>query len=387
MSAHQVLEHLAPKSLQDLVVRYYAGERISVLMKEFHITCPPSELYLHLPPEPTEHDCSLCGTPLLINRRSRTSIRWKKASPAYCPKCGHEASSDCRCLACKISQKHKKEETQKLEQLAILNFCTELWSYEPIDVAFQQLSAEEAIALLSLVRCGEWIDENSIGSLHDKDIPFAPMKADFKNSLLNTLLASGLIAPIPDSPSSAFVIKHGKVVSWKPDEAKWHLLFPAPPKFIQQLESLVDSRNWPDGWLTACFHLWRQLAAAECWEFCAYSVAQRSLPMPGNTALTSLIDNLLRNYSVAQCYQLIWSSASDATDYKARKRITTQHAANYLIGACQRRADRSRAEGWTIKGFRRNFQLPRSQVSHVLHDVFLKHGITGFITPPRIDRI
>jgi hypothetical protein len=49
-----------------------------------------------------------------------------------------------------------------------------------------------------------------------------------------------------------------------------------------------------------------------------------------------------------------------------------------MIGLCQRRADHIRAEGWTIKGFHRNHDLRQTQISYLLHDLFLKHGEEGF---------
>jgi hypothetical protein len=151
---------------------------------------------------------------------------------------------------------------------------------------------------------------------------------------------------------------------------------------MNELEEVIASSVWPQDWHSECVEFWHTLAAAECWEFCEYSLGSRNLPMPGATALSALIENLLRDFSVSQCYQLIWASAGNTTDYRVRKGISAPHAANHFIGACQRSADRSRAEGWTIKGFRRNFQLGRSQISHVLHDVFLKHGEAGFFSCP-----
>lgn len=53
-----------------------------------------------------------------------------------------------------------------------------------------------------------------------------------------------------------------------------------------------------------------------------------------------------------------------------------------MIGECQRWADRARAENWEVKPFKRNFNLPRSSISHVFFDVFLKIGEDGFDCVP-----
>ena len=252
------------------------------------------------------------------------------------------------------------------------------WGEHDLETEPAQLDAGAAIALISLIRCGGWIGEATIGSLQDSEIPFSPREILFRHLLITVLLEKRLIAPSINSPKHAFRLPPNKNPGWDPEAVYWSVLLPDPPSFIQQLERLVASSDWPSGWRDDCSKLWQQLAVAECWEFCAYSIAQRNLPMPGAAALTTLFNNLLRDFSVSQCFQLIWASASDATDFWVRKQAIAQHAANYFIGSCQRKADRYRAEGWAIKGFRRNFQLPRSQLSYVLHDVFLKHGEAGF---------
>ncbi len=304
--------------------------------------------------------------------------------PIRCSACQHEDSTNCSCSECKEVRQLAASEKLQRDIRAIGDFCKSCWTYYELDIEPQQLTAETAIALLSLIRCNGWINETTIGPFKNATIPFVPMDFQFRLGLINNLLKDGLIAPSPASPPPAFQHSSCGEVSWDADAVHWQLLFRDAPTFISQLERLVASSDWPKGWRDGCFILWRQLAAAECMEFCAYSVAQRGLPMPGDTALSMLTDNLLQDFSVAQCYQLIWGSASDATDFRVRKGVNAKHAANYMIGVCQRRADRSRTEGWSVKGFKRNFQLPRSQLSHVLHDVFLKHGESGFIEIPRL---
>ncbi len=43
---------------------------------------------------------------------------------------------------------------------------------------------------------------------------------------------------------------------------------------------------------------------------------------------------------------------------------------------------RAKAENWEVKPFKRNFDLPRSSISHVFFDVFLKIGEAGFTCVP-----
>lgn len=384
MSASHPLLHIDAEALLELIDRYYSGENVDALIKAFGICCSPCSLWRYFPPEATAFDCPICDAPMVRPRHSRTNGSQHKVMPIRCSQCRHEDSSNCSCSECKVVRQRAASEKRQRDLRAIGDFCKSRWTYCEIDIEPQRLTAETAIVLLSLIRSNGWINETTIGPLQNSTIPFVPKDFRFRLQLINNLLEDGLIAPSLASPPQAFHHSSSGEISWDTDAVHWHLLFRDPPMFISQLECLVASSDWPMGWRDGCVSLWRQLAAAECIEFCAHSVAQRGLPMPGNTALSMLTGNLLQDFSVAQCYQLIWCSASDATDFRVRKRVNAKHAANYMIGVCQRRADRSRVEGWSVKGFKRNFQLPRSQLSHVLHDVFLKHGESGFVETPHL---
>jgi hypothetical protein len=53
-----------------------------------------------------------------------------------------------------------------------------------------------------------------------------------------------------------------------------------------------------------------------------------------------------------------------------------------MIGECQRWSGRALAEYWDVKHYKRNFDLPRSSLSHVFFDLFLKIGEEGFNSVP-----
>lgn len=118
-------------------------------------------------------------------------------------------------------------------------------------------------------------------------------------------------------------------------------------------------------------------------EFFRYMAIQRGFPASGERATTEMLLNILKNYSVSQAMYIIYKGAKDAADFSVRKACTAQHAANYMIGACQRYADKAIAEKWNVSGFLRNHDLPQSTLSTVFHDVFLLHGEKGFLECPR----
>lgn len=371
------IDHLSADAIQRLINRYYAGDDIPELLKEFGIACRPGSLWRQFPPLPTGQSCPDCGAKMLELRTGRTRSSWPRLPIIQCSACGHRESPACTCRHCNSKRAAAAFKASEARQQAIHVYCTQHWNYSAHETPPEQLGASAALALLSLVRAGGWLDEQVIGPLADAQPRFAPIGGDFAQWLLAKAMNQRLVAPSPDSPIEAFSASMG-AIGWKHDIVQWRLLAPNPAGFVRQLEFLVTRDRWPDGWSSELLSIWHALSAAECWEFCAFSMRERNLPMPGNTALRALLDNLLWDHSVSQVFQLLWSSGADALDFLARKQVSRPHAANYMIGACQRRADRARAEGWVIKGFQRNRLLTRTQTSYLLHDMFLGHGEHGF---------
>lgn len=376
-----VLSHLTSTQIHSLINRYYCGEKVATLIAEYGIKCSIGELYQQFPPEDVGRSCPVCAAPLIKPRTSRSSSTWKNRGGICCSSCAHQERDGCLCPSCSKKRANEVDDLLRRKRIAITNFCTANWSYEITEIEPEHFSSETAVALLSLIRSGGWLNDSTINAIGQSQVSFVPMENTFKQYLVKTLIDNGLIAPSPESPLTAFNFTHGEELNWELDDVYWTLRLPEAPEFIEKLEILTASDIWPEGWKEGVNTLWKMLAIAECWEYCAYAVKQRKLPMPGRTALIALLDNLLREYSVSQCYQLIWNAAGRAVDYMVRENIRPQHAANALIGNCQRYADRARAEGWAVKGFRRNFDLPRSQLSYVLHDAFFRHSEFGFTAP------
>lgn len=141
------------------------------------------------------------------------------------------------------------------------------------------------------------------------------------------------------------------------------------------------TQNWPSHWYAEVEENWLNLALAECREFYDYCLEMRGLHVQGDQAITSMLRNILRDFSVGQCYRIIWSGAKNASDFLARKKTSRAHAGNYMVGACQRWADHARTQAYKVIPFKRNFDLPRSMTSYVLFDVILKIGERGFTDP------
>lgn len=73
------LSHLTSEEIETLMRRYYDGEAVSKLIKEYNISVHASELYKLFPPEVYQnYSCEYCDEFLVINRPSKTTKDFPK---------------------------------------------------------------------------------------------------------------------------------------------------------------------------------------------------------------------------------------------------------------------------------------------------------------------
>jgi hypothetical protein len=268
-------------------------------------------------------------------------------------------------------------------------FCRRIQVHRREHVAAEELSLREAVGLLTLTRACTFIDElDSLGnavldSLVNSTIPLAPGH-DLGVALITQLKDAGLISISDSSSVTAFEFNNDVPTAYMPTWVNWAVTVDEPFHLLTQVEQLAAQQDrWPEPWHGETGHLWHELALEECKEYFAHAATERGLPPAGALSTETMLRNLLNDYSVAQCYRIIYAGAQQAADFLVRKRCTKTHAANYMIGACQRWADRARSEGWDVSLYRRRFDLPRSALSYVLFDVFLAIGGDGFSAVPK----
>jgi hypothetical protein len=198
--------------------------------------------------------------------------------------------------------------------------------------------------------------------------------------MVQYLQKSGLISLSDCSSPDALRLDANGIV-YDPGKVRWQLRAEASLAFISAIESAGRTGSWPARWGEEVADAWLLVAMAECRQYFDHCARQRGFHCDSDHAVAVMLMNLLQDMSVAQCYRAIWFGARAAADFLVRSRCSRPHAANYMIGACQRWADRARAESWDVIPFKRNFDLPRSMISYVLFDVVLKIGECGFTEP------
>lgn len=390
------LDHLTAEQVDELIARYYAGEKTKDLIVEYSLSCRPSQLHKTFPPDVLmDEKCPHCKTPMVRDRPSRSSLFMLNL--AHCPCCGHQADDRCHCEACALTRIRKEKDRLFAARHAVQDYCRSIRAKQRVHVHCADLSLRQAVSILALIRTCTLSDLSGAAELPSVDgsvvleplagatVPFVPNNA-LQTTLLAELRESGLIKISEQSDLEAFGFKNGCLETFRTELIRWLVDVENAKSLIQEIERVASCRDaWPDAWRDQVRDLWFDIALAEVSEFYRHMATERGLPESGENATQLMLRNLLQSYSVAQCYRIIWAGAQQASDFLVRTRTNKKHASNYMISACQRWADRARAENWDVKGFRRNFELPRSMVSYVLFDVFLGIGEGGFIHCPNID--
>lgn len=382
--------HLSKEQLAQLITDYYAGKPVDDLLRIYGVRCPANFLHKAFPAVVIDNlTCPYCGQPMHEERPSKSSAaKWFFSAKRSCPGCGHHQDAGCRCSNCVLAIERQVRLSEGARREMVRGFCRRIQVHRPGRVAVEELSIREAVALLTLTRACTFVDElDSQGSpvldcLVSSTIPLTPGR-ELGQALIMQLMDAGLLSIADTSSIAAFKFQNDVLTAYIPTWVDWAVTVHEPFQFLTQLEQLAaHQESWPETWYEDAARLWHDVALEECKEYFSHAAKERGLPAAGAMSTETMLRNLLNDYSVAQCYRIIYAGAQQAADFLVRKRCTKTHAANYMIGACQRWADRARSEGWDVAQCRRRVDLPRSALSYVLFDVFLGIAEEGFTTVP-----
>lgn len=103
MQSDNKLAHLSKAQIENLIERYYNGERVKSLIKEYNINAKSNQLFRLFPPSTTEENCPYCDCSLIITYSSKDCNTFNKK--AYCPNCIHINEKFCQCSNCKEKEK------------------------------------------------------------------------------------------------------------------------------------------------------------------------------------------------------------------------------------------------------------------------------------------
>ena len=373
------LQHLSKQETEKLIERYYNGESVKNLIKEYKINASIGELYKLFPPEVFDnYKCEYCNISLVINRPSKTNQnRPKYERDLYCPLCGHTPFiNSCKCKNCTEKEKHITE-----KRLAIIKT---VYSQEKEQVNFYDISFENKVFLGAL--CRYLLKENlyEIKPYIESTYNLTPT-LDLLKKLYTNLLCKNIISISPNSSLSAFNQESENF----PYEFNIYYLdyfvnldFKSNKKdlFLEILNPKYYNKNLRN----EAYLLWNDIAIAECIQYLQYQLNKVNFTSnytPGIKTYKTF-EIILKDFSVSQIYGIIWKAVAEATRLQAEKGLNKKHAANIVIGNCERYAERAKINGWNLANYNRIPDLPQTILSEFFFNKVLQIGDLGFRTPP-----
>ncbi len=321
---------------------------------------------------------------MILPRIARNSSRNEYKFGQRCLKCNHRATRSCACSYCRNLHKNTLQHlSAKLPKIGgIENSNT---SQRPINAA--DLTLKQAVSLISLIKCyGISVNKYGMpsGLTKKSSAPFSP-SGNYGEEALSCLIDAGLLHISENTHPKSYSLQANPIeISLS---AQWRLPKSITTELIINIENLIINNNWPIPWYEQVSELASDLAFSECREFYEFCANERRFSNANENSISALIRNLLEDFSTGQCFRIIYSGAQYAADFLVKQAATPQHAANYMVGACERWADKARAENWVVTAFRRNLNCPRSMMSHVLYDFILKSSDDGLNTPIALIRL
>ena len=374
---------LTPEQLDILMARYYSGENVTTLIRDFKLPLTASQLIKIFPPDALPgRTCPHCNRPMFLPRLSRTALQRATSAPTpYCGYCGHQDTSGCGCTGCR-DERLRSEFARKADIRMRLQQALMPSRAAPIQV--QGLSLWEALAVAALARAGR--DETGIRicSLQSQSSPLAPTQR-LSSSLVETLYQAQLIDFSLDSPIDSFSFSDTDAMRYDPHSVSWELRLGRSAKESLKVLSLIEATLaedtlWPVYWHQDLRNAWQLIALDECLSYLALRLREHGFEFRAGQKTEETFLAILRDFSIAHVYNLIWSAVRDASAFYLRSGVPRRRAANTIIGHCQRRAERAAAEGWTLKPYRRDFCCPESVLTSIFANVVTGVGSEHFFT-------
>ncbi|MGX9936616.1 hypothetical protein ACVFVO_14600 [Advenella kashmirensis] len=366
---HPKLAHLTAEEIQILVQEYYANVKVDTLINRFNISCTRGQFFKLLPQRLSGQTCPECATEMVFPRPSRNASLFVFERQLHCPRCLKKPE---------ILYNKRKLSPPPAKQLSDGASSKSLQNKH---LTSNDLSLEQAIALQAAVAYSESNRRMTTGRRvsGSRFLLLAPTP-EYGKQLTLSLEDIGLLSPIEkgDDRSSSSSRVSNKIVVFG---SKYKITEVVTQELIEDVQSRLLKSEWPDHWYEEICLVIFDLAFAEIKEFYEFCIQERGFPYLYEKRVTNLILNLLEDFSVAQCFHIIFRGAQSATDFLVRSNASPPYAVNYMLSTCQRYADRARESNKVLVPFERNRNCPRSLMSTILYKDVLKINDDGITTP------
>ena len=386
---HKKLAHLTPEQVDDLIKRYYEGEKLASLVEAFNIDAKPAGL-VHLFPPLVHKDlpCPYCPDKNLISKRpARTSAPRRPETP-HCPGCRHRHAEGCPCKPCRAKADAARRESDNKKRQVIEATYTREHDVPPQE----DLTLQDAVFLMAIARHAATDDLGHLKPYYEYASTLAPLP-ECRHDIITHLYDRGLLAISPGSEINAFDFDEA-VTEIKRHTPAWVLWAFLPGLeveekrgYLNRLKTLVSGGDWPDGWSRDVPALWHSIVKNECLQQFVLLLAERGDKQQSIDPTThALFDRLLADFPPSRVFCLTWSAVKDTSDDMAKKYTLYRNRKAMSLKAIERKADKAKAGGRVLRHFERDRRCPQTDVSATFFNDFLKLGNAAFETvPPRWD--
>jgi len=113
---HESLMHLTDDEIEKLIKRYYQGENVKKLIKEYKIDARHNYIVGLFPSPKSSKMCPYCNVNLSSTYKSRTSLL---KIESHCPICNHYTETyNCNCTNCKSGARNRSKNDRERTQAA-----------------------------------------------------------------------------------------------------------------------------------------------------------------------------------------------------------------------------------------------------------------------------
>jgi hypothetical protein len=314
--------------------------------------------------------CNRCGTPYIFNHRSDYIERLRAGIPNSW-KC-----SDCLEIERGEDLERHKAILEKRRQAIRERHSLTSRKQQPI----MSMTLEDAVYLLSMIRHGASEDFSRIIPISEFREPLMPNCENNDHDVAVHLIQRQLLSPHPESNPDSFIWEGPNEGNIYTKKIIWGWPLGASETSLSlrdlaaELETMFRDHLWLEPWQDQWLPLWQKIAVQECLEYLMLVMKEHHLTHPLGPKTYAVISELLETYAVGQVWRIAWTATTQAVAYKERSGIPRAQAANSIVGSMQRYGENARANGWTLKPFRRERRCPQSIVSQVFFNAVVQLG-------------
>lgn len=389
------LQHLSEQQIIEIINRYYEGEKVNNLLKEYKINTSSSNLIRILPSVLDNEKCKYCEKRFVIPLSSRTYGNIIDEYYKKCPNCNHQPNINfCNCLNCE--EKRRKEELARLEKEAKIEeqkrkYLNQILSEDNwVKKEENELEFEDRLYLAVVLRAA--LSENMMYTEPLKEYSglLAPTE-EFESEIIKTLTARGILVPHKISNFNSFRIefKDEEMQSAKVSHNIYDVFYriniePSDMNYNEMIKRLM----YPSPELFSkefCYEMWKKIAYHESLQYLLFQMNEVGYSFNSGEKTKTVLENLIESFSVAQVYNIIYRAVANSTARYQSGKITKIHAQNSVITSCEIQGEKALAENWNLKGYNRIRELPETLISKVLYNSIMKISELGFHEKPTLE--